>query len=345
MKRINNINYMKAIRLLGMLSFAALLLLASCKEKAAEAKEEKPKVKTEVAGLQAVDQLVTFTANVQGEAVNSITPAIPARIKRILVDVGAPVSRGQRLVEMDNTGLDQQRIQLENIERDYKRYQELFEAGGISRQQLEQMKVQLDVHRTLVSNLKENTALLSPINGVVTARNYDDGDVFAQMPILVVQQLNPVKALINVSEVYFPKVKTGMKVDVNLDVYGGEVFEGKIRLIHPTIDPNTHTFGCEVGIDNRKLRVRPGMFARVTLNFGKEDRVLVPDVAVVKQSGSNDRFVYTLVEGKAVYNPVKVGQRLGDKWEILSGVQPGDVVITAGHARLVSGSEVEIIKD
>lgn len=336
---------MKMIRLWGTLALTSFLLLTSCNEKREESKEEKLKVRTEIVQQHEVPQLATFTATVEGEVVNAITPAIPARIKKILVEVGTPVSRGQKLVQMDNATLDQQNVQLEKIERDYKRYQELYEVGGISQQQLEQLKVQLDVTRTAVSNLEENTLLLSPINGVITARNYDNGDVFGQKPILVVQQLNPVKALINVSEIYFPQVSKGMKVDVNIDIYGEEVFEGKIKLVHPTIDPNSHTFVCEVEINNGKLRVRPGMFARVRLHFGTQQRVLVPDVSVVRQSGSNDRFIFTLVDGKAVYNQVKLGQRLDDKWEILSGVQPGDEVVTAGQTRLINGSEVEIIKE
>lgn len=336
---------MKTIRLLGVFTLTTLLLFTSCQEKKEETKEENPKVRTEKVQLHDVPQQVTFTANVEGDVVNQITPAIPARIKRIYVEVGSQVARGQKLVEMDNSTLEQQRVQLENIERDYKRYEELYAVGGVSKQQLEQMKVQLDVSRTAIANLKENTVLMSPINGIVTARNYDDGDVFAQMPILTVQQLNPVKALINVSEIYFPKVKQGMKVAVNIDVYGEEVFDGRIKLIHPTIDPASHTFVCEVEISNQKLRVRPGMFARVTLNFGQEQRVLVPDASVIKQAGSNDRFIYTYVNGKAVYSQVRLGQRLGDKWEILSGVSAGEVVITAGQSRLVNGADVEVVKD
>lgn len=327
------------------LSLVVIVVFTSCSEKKAETKvDEKVKIKVQKVNQIPVRQLAVFTANVEGDVVNQITPALPMRIKKIYVDVGSKVSQGQRLVDMDNSNLQQQQVQLETLERDYKRYEELLKVGGISQQQVDQMKAQLDVTETAVRNIKENTSLISPINGIITARNYDDGDVFASMPILTVQQLNPVKAVIHVSESYFPKVKQGMKVDVRLDTYPDEVFEGKIKLIYPTIDANMHTFTCEVEIPNKDMRVRPGMFARVTLNFGEISRVVVQDASVVKQSGSNDYFVFSVVNGKAVYNAVQLGQRLADKWEIISGINPGDVIVTSGQTKLVDGTAVEIVE-
>lgn len=325
---------------------ATSALLFSCSKKKEEVVvDELIKVTTTVAQTQSIPLSATFTANVEGETVNQITPAIPMRIKKIYVDVGANVSKGQKLVEMDNSNLDQQKLQLNNLEKDYLRYEELLKVGGISQQQMDQLKVQLDVTRTAINNLKENTILTSPINGTVTARNYDNGDVFAQRPILTVQQLNPVKILINVSESYFPKVKPGMPVDVKLDIYENEVFQGKVKLIHPTIDPGTHTFVCEITINNPKLLVRPGMFARVTLNFGTSNSILIPDLAVQKQSGSNDKYVFVINDNIAKYKKVELGQRLDDKCEILSGINEGDVIVTTGQTRLIDGTKVEIIQN
>jgi RND family efflux transporter MFP subunit len=188
--------------------------------------------------------------------------------------------------------------------------------------------------------------LRSPISGIVTARNYDNGDVFGVQPILTVQQLNPLKALVNVSESYFSKVTLNMPVDIQLDVYRSEVFAGNVTLIYPTIDPSTHTFGVEVTIKNNDMRVRPGMYARVTLNFGTQQSILVPDMAVQRQVGSNDKYVY-VVENDSIakYRKIELGQRLGDMYEILSGLQDGDQVVSAGQNRLIDGTKVEIVKD
>ena len=337
---------MKAKNLVRLLPFLSIVILISCGKKKEEVKEDiKIKVYTTVAQLESVDKTATYTANVKADVINQITPAMPGRIEKIYVEIGDRVSKEQLLVQMESSTLKQQNTQLANLERDYTRYNELLKVGGIAQQQVDQIKTQIDVLRTAIKNLQDNTQLLSPISGVVTARNYDNGDVFAQMPILTVQQLNPLKAIINVSESYFTKVKLGMPVDIQLDVYENETFTGKVSLIYPTIDAATHTFGVQVTINNTNMKVRPGMYGRVTLNLGTGQSIVIPDAAVQKQAGANDKYVFVIENGIARYRKVELGQRLGDNYEILSGINNGDTVVTAGQTRLIDGTAVEIIKN
>jgi len=336
---------MKTKKLVLILPLLTMFLLISCGGKKEEVKEDtKIKVNTAVAQSEPVAKIATYTANVKADVINQITPAMPGRIEKICVEIGDRVRVGQLLVQMESSNFQQLNTQLANLEKDYDRYSELLKVGGIAQQQVDQIKTQIDVLRTQLKNLKDNTQLLSPINGVVTDRNYDNGDVFAQKPILTVQQLNPLKALVNVSESYFSKVKMGMPVNIQLDVYENETFTGKVSLIYPTIDANTHTFGVQVTINNSDMRVRPGMFGRVTLNFGTEQSIVIPDAAVQKQTGANDKYVYVVDSGITRYRKVELGQHFGDNYEILSGVNAGDVVVTAGQSRLIDGSEIEIIK-
>jgi RND family efflux transporter MFP subunit len=338
---------MKATRLFKLLPLLGLGVLISCGEKKQEeVKEAKVKVTSTVAALQSVDKTSTYTATVKADVINHITPALAgARIDKILAEVGDRVSKGQILVQIDPATLSQQKIQLTNLERDYERYVELLKVGGISQQVVDQSKTAIDALAVAIKTLEDNTTLKSPVNGTVTARNYDNGDLFGQLPILTVQQLNPLKAVINVSESYYSQVKKGMPADVKLDVYGEEVFVGKVHLIYPTIDAGTHTFGVEVFINNSDQRVRPGMYARVTLNFGAGESIVVPDGAVQKQAGANDKYVYTVENGIAKYNKVELGQRLGENYEILSGIKEGDVVVTAGQTRLIDGTAVVVINN
>ncbi len=338
---------MKTNNLFKCIPLAAILLLSSCggknKNTTAEVKET-PKVRVEAVSLVAVDQLSTFTATVESNAVNNIAPAIPGRIRNILVDVGSRVAKGQALVTMDGTNYTQQQTQLATLKRDYERYVELYNVGGISKQQLDQLKAQLDVAQTALNNLGENTRLTSPISGVVTARNYDPGDVAAGLPILTVESINPVKVVINVSEAFYSKVSKGMPAKIEIDALQGETFEGKVSLIHPTLNAGSRTFPVEIELNNKDQRIRPGMFSRVTMNFGTNDRPLVADMAVLKQSGSNDRYVFVEKDGKAVYTLVDLGVRVGDKYEIISGLNNGDRVIIQGNTGLINGSEVEVVK-
>ena len=285
---------------------------------------------------QAVPQVVSYTATVEPYKRNSISSSVPNRIKKIYVEVGDKVYAGQKLVD-----LDQQKLQLDNLELEYNRVKELFAVGGASQQQVDQLRTQYETTKTAYGNLDENTVLVSPVNGVVTARNFDNGDM-ASGAILTVMQIQPVKVLVNVSESDFTKVKIGMSVDVNVEVYGDEVFKGKVSLIHPTIDPATRTFVTEINIPNTDSRIRPGMFARVNIDFGNVNRVVVPDQAVVKRSGSGDRFVYVYKDGKVSFNQVQLGRHIDKTYELISGVENGAEVVIAGQSRLKDGAAVKI---
>lgn len=210
---------------------------------AAEKVDEKPRVKLAEVSSRPVEQIQEYTATVEAEVKNNIAPSSPVRIDRIFVEVGDRVSKGQKLVSMDAANLKQIKYQLDNQQIEFKRIDELYKVGGASKSEWDAAKMNLDIRETSYKNLLENTSLLSPINGVVTARNYDNGDMYSGgEPVLVVEQITPVKLYINVSEGYFTKVKKGAPVSVKVDVYGDEEFEGKISLVYPTIDPATRTF-------------------------------------------------------------------------------------------------------
>ena len=338
---------MKKELLIGMAAACSALLFVACsgsKESTEQTEEETVQlVKVARVTEQAVPQVVSYTATIEPYKRNLISSSLPNRIKKIYVEVGDHVKAGQKLVDLDRANLAQQKLQLDNLELEYKRVQELFAVGGASQQQVDQMRTQYETVKTSYENLDENTVLVSPTNGVVTARNYDNGDL-ATGAILTVMQIQPVKVQVNVSESDFTKVKLGMPVDVNVEVYGDEVFKGKVSLIHPTIDASTRTFVTEINIPNADNRIRPGMFARVNIDFGSVNRVVVPDQAVVKRSGSGDRFVYVYKDGKVSFNQVQLGRHMDTSYELISGVENGAEVVIAGQSRLKDGAEVKVVE-
>ena len=336
---------MKTNRKQHFISLLILPLLLSCsgeKKEAAQAEttNDKVLVRVETVSAQDVEQISEFTATVEANISNNIAPQTPVRIAKLFAEVGDHVKAGQLLVKMDETNLKQTKIQLDNQELEFKRIDELYKVGGASKSAWDAQKTQLDVSRAAYKNLEENTQLLSPVTGIVTARNYDNGG----SPIFTVEQIRPVKLMVNVSESLFTKVKKGKEVDIRLDVYGDEVFKGKVSLVYPTIDSNTRTFPVEIKIDNSDERVRPGMFARVTMGFGTQNHVVAPDLSIVKQSGAGDRYIYVYKDGKVSYEKVQLGRRMGNKYEVISGVNSGDQVVVSGQSRLNNGMEVEIEK-
>ncbi len=334
---------MKRYNRLSLIGMVALAMFAACsptKKSETVVEEEKPAVKLLQVSKQMVPQTSELTATVEANVVNNITPNMPLRIGKILVEVGDPVRAGQTLVLMDQSSLDQNKMQLDNMDLEFNRLNELYKVGGATKSAIDAQKTQLAVAKKAYNLLMENTKLVSPISGIVTARNYDNGDMFGQQAVLTIQDITPVKLLLNVSESYYTYVKKGMDVTVKADVYGDETFEGHISLVYPTIDPLTRTFPVEVEVANSDQRLRPGMFSRTTIDFGSVERVVVPDLAVIKQQGAGERYVYVYNNGKVSLEKVEIGRQLGSTYEVISGLEDGDQVVVSGQTRLKNGIEV-----
>jgi len=331
----------------------ALTAIISCNSKdkkdtpaTAQPAETKILVKTAIAHRQNIDQVQEFTATVESEKTNNIAPNNPVRINKIFVEIGDHVVRGQKLVQMDATNLSQLELQIENTKKEFNRIDELYKVGGVSKSNWESAKMALDLQVTSYNNLLENTQLVAPISGIITARNYDDGDLYSPgRPVLVIEQISPVKLLINVSEQYYAQVKKGLNADIKLDVYGDEIFKGSVSLIHPTLNAATRTFVVEIKLANNNERVRPGMFGRVTLNFGKKEGIMIPDVSILKQTGTNERFVFVINNGIAERRVVNLGRQNGSMIEVLAGVSDGEEIAITSISRLDDGKEVTIKND
>ena len=303
-----------------------------------------PSVAVEQVSVREVPQLATYTSTVQAYVKNNIAPQMTGRITKINVEVGDNVTKGQILAEIDKSSLLQAQLQLQNQEVELQRLKALYETGGISKSDFDAIELSYNITKTQVENLLENTVLRSPINGIVTARNYDAGDLYAMSaPIYVVEQVKPVKLLVAISEADYTKVKKGDSVEVAADALPGKTFYGKVEKIYPTIDPATRTFTVEVVIENNYATLRPGMFARVTVNFGVNNSVVIPDMAVVKQQGSGERFVYVLNPDNTVtYQKVVLGRRMGSEYEVLEGLTDGAIIVTGGQIRLKDGVKVTV---
>ena len=331
---------------LGLIPLTALLIFTSCgsKTQAVEVVEEAIKIEAEKTNVQNVEQKGVFTATVEAEVTNNIAPQQPIRIKKTYVEVGDHVAKGQKLAEMDAANLNQTKLQMENDKLELDRVNELYKIGGISKSTWDSKKLAYELSKETYDNLLENTTLLSPITGIVTKRSYDSGDMYSMgVPLYVVEQIRPVKLMVYVSEGLYTKVKKGMQVSVTFDVFGDEEFKGTVSLIHPTIDPATRTFPVEVKIANSDERILPGMFARVTFSYGVEQRIVISDRAIQKQSGSAERYVFVCKNGEVQYRKVELGTRIGDMYEVLSGLEEDEVVAITGQNRLNTGVKVEIV--
>lgn len=341
---------MKNMNVRTIIYVAAAVMAVSCgnnNSKTAEqpqaAEVRLPNVTIMAASYKDVPQSDVYTANVEAYAKNNIAPQSPSRIQKIYVEVGDFVRAGQIVAKMDEVSLNQSKLSMANDSLEYSRIKKLYEQGGVSKSDFDAMELKYNVTRSQYQNLLENTILRSPVSGVITARNYDQGDMYGGSPIYVVEQITPVKLYVGISEMDYTRVKKNDTVTLTADALPGKTFTGRIARIYPTIDAATHTFTAEVNVANSDRLLRPGMYARVTVNFGSNHSIVVPDDCVVKQQGSGVRSVFVLQADNTVKEVVvTLGRHFGTEYELLSGIAEGDKVVVKGQASLKNGSKVNV---
>ena len=340
----------KTIKTLSLALLSAGLLASCSSSSSSKATEEQSAdtvrlVEVAPAEMRALNLSEEFTAQLEAKVVNNITAQAGGRLKQLLVKVGDRVGAGQAVARMEATQASQAQIQLADAKTNFARMDELYKVGGVSKAQWEQAKSAVDQAKLAYGNAAENTVLRSPISGFVTAKNYDNGDMTSpQLPVVVIQQIAPVKAVIGVSEQYYSYLKKGAAATLSVDALGEETFSGVVTNIFPTLDPVTHTVSAEIEVANKDLKLRPGMYARVHLDFGTKEALTVPDKAIVRQAGSGARYVYIFSGGKAVYRAVELGQQQGDLYEVVSGLNARDQVIISAPSNLKNGLSVKLRK-
>ena len=340
----------KTIKTLSLALLSAGLLASCSSSSSSKATEEQSAdtirlVEVAPAEMRALSLSEEFTAQLEAKVVNNITAQAGGRLKQLLVKVGDRVGAGQAVARMEATQASQAQIQLADAKTNFARMDELYKVGGVSKAQWEQAQSAVDQAKLAYGNAAENTVLRSPISGFVTAKNYDNGDMTSpQLPVVVIQQIAPVKAVIGVSEQYYSYLKKGAAATLSVDALGEETFSGIVTNIFPTLDPVTHTVSTEIEVANKDLKLRPGMYARVHLDFGTKEALTVPDKAIVRQAGSGARYVYVFSGGKAVYRAVELGQQQGDLYEVVSGLNAGDQVIISAPSNLKNGLSVKLRK-
>ena len=335
------------------LLLAALVVLTGCgsqnsgqqaSQAAATQEQQAPLVSVITAARENVPQTSVYSSTVQANVINNIAPQSGGRIQKLNVEIGDYVSKGQVLAQMDRVQLDQAELKLRNDETELERVRALLAQGGISQADFDQLELACKVSRSSYNNILDNTILRSPLSGVVTARNYDSGDVYTMtQPIYTVQQITPVKILVGISETDYTRVHKGDKVSLTADALPGKEFSGTVVRLYPTMDAASHTFNVEVQVPNTRRELRPGMYARVTVNFGDSNNVTVPDTAVSKLQGSGTRTVFVIDdENVASIKVVTLGRHFDGKFEVLSGLQEGERVVVKGGSTLRAGTKVEV---
>ncbi len=330
-----------------MLVLAALSLVACGKTGKTDtaSTERVERVQTQKLEKREISRDIEISTVLEGYDTQNVAPSLTGIIEHIYVEVGSRVKAGDMLVRMDQNQYKTTKLAFGNLAIEMQRVEALRESGSISEQTYDQTKLSYDQTKESLDFLEVNTYVKAPFEGVIASKNYEDGELYSGQAILVLTQLDVLKAHVNIPETYFPLVKQGMKVMLQSDIYPGETFPGTIEIVYPTIDPTTHTFQVKLRIPNASERLRPGMYVRTTLSLGRVETIVVPYQAVLKLQGANDRYVFLNDGGKAKRVPVQLGQRFDDQIEILSDeIKDGDELVVGGQARLVGGVKLQVVE-
>ena len=337
------------IRILTIASMAALLLTGCGRKQqqtAIPTADRVEQVETTVVARSTVTRSLEVSSTLQGWQTMNIAPSLTGKIEHIYTEVGTRVRKGDMLVRMDRNQYNTAKLTYTNLKVEMERVEALHQSGAVSQQTYDQTKLSYDQATESYNFLEQNTFVRAQFDGVISAKNYEDGELYSGQPILVLTQIATLKALVSVPESYFPYVRQGMKVLVESDIYPGEKFPATIEIIYPTVDASSHTFQVKIRIPNGSLRLRPGMYVHARIEMGQVDAVTVPYQAVQKMTGSNERYVFVNEDGVAKRVFVELGQRYDENVEILGdALKAGDRLVTVGQAKLVDGTTLNVVKE
>jgi len=326
----------------------AFLTIVSCGEKktdGTDSQERVEQVKTEVLKKTVVSRNVEYSSTLQGYETMNVSPSVTGNIEQIYVEVGDKVKPGDVLLRMDQRQWRSAKLQFANAQKEMARIEALYQSEAISQQTYDQTKLSFDTAYESLMFLDSNTVVKAQLAGVVSARNFEDGEMYNGSPILTITQLSTLKALVGIPESYFPAVKKGMKVNLVSEIYPGKEFPATVEIVYPTVDASSHTFQIKLRIPNGTDLLRPGMYVKAKMSMGDVEAIVVPYQAVLKLIGSNERYIFLNRNGVAEQVFVKMGERYNEYVEIISDeVKPGDEIVTVGQAKLIDGVKLDVVK-
>ena len=333
-------------------SLAAMMLIGcnkqtetSAESAAAVEEEHVEQVRTTVLQPREIERIISVSTNLQGYLTQNVAPSLTGKIEHIYCEVGDRVRKGQDLVRMDQTQYKTTKISLANLEIEKNRVEQLLKSGSATQQQYDQILTQYNSSKEQLDFLQTNTYVKAPFAGVISAKTYEDGELYSGQPILVLTQIDKLKALVAIPEMYFPKFKEGMKLTLTSEIYPDQTFPATVEVVYPTIDASSHTFQVKIVIPNQKNLLRPGMYVTTTIGLGREKAIVAPYQSVEKLVGANDRYVFINDNGRAKRVGVTLGQRFDQNIEIISPeITAGVEMVTTGQHKLVDGVKINVVE-
>ena len=325
---------------------ALIAIVLTCCQKKTEQEEVKEEftsareVKIATARLGDISSYIEFSGKIEAEKTVNIAPSMSGRIDKLIVDVGSAVKKGDLLAKLNDTQLKQAKIHYDNMEKNYKRMQELQKTGAIDGATFDEVETGYKIAKSSYEFVLENTDVRAPINGVVTLIFKKEGENYDAMmdPMLLrMMNLDEVKAKIQVSDVDINKIIKGQKVLLKVSS-SDEEFTGNVSFVSPEADIMSGTFNVEIAANNKNNILKHNQFARIKVLIKTSENTII----VSQQAILDANHVFIVENDKAVKKYVTLGLENEYEIEITEGLQDGETVVIRGNIGLSEGDKVEV---
>lgn len=325
----------------------ALLALVSCKKGGGPPKDAPVPVELVAVEVGPLLETLRATGTLEAEEAVDLKPEVDGEVTSIRMTEGEAVKKGEVLLQIDES---KQQATVAEAEADFhlaedtiRRADMLLADGTISKQEHDQTHAayaRSEAALNLARKRLTEYTLTAPFDGTLGRRFVSIGQyVSSQTTLVSLYALDRMKLDFSVPERYSARVKPGQTLNLVVAAHGEEKFSGEIYLIEPRVDPQTRTVQVRAYVPNADHRLRPGMFANVTLSVGTKDSALtIPEDCLFPQTGGF--AVYRDAGGVAELVPVETGLRIPGRVEILNGLKAGDLVARSGNLRLSPGRKL-----
>jgi len=356
---------------------AAVFIVVAIRPKRKTQTDDNPsgkplKVVTETAGTAKLVETIPVIGSFEALTSIEIIPEVSGQLQRLRlsdntpVDVGLAVKNGDVIAVIDHdiylaqlaeyqVTLETSKVALADAEREKNRILALFEGGSATEQSKDKA---ITAAQLAAASVKQTEAAIarigvtidkatieSPVTGVISKKYVDEGNVVGpSTPLVRIVQIETLKVLCGVSERYLPKLVPGeTPVRIKTDVYPEDEFEGTLYRVGIALDSVTRTGEVEIRVPNPDGRLKPGMFARITISVNQREGVVVQDSAIIREY--DDNYVFVVNEGKAFRRKLTLGLSQGQYHEVIEGLLAGDIIITHGQRQLKDGQIVEVVQE
>jgi RND family efflux transporter MFP subunit len=312
-------------------------------------KEQAIHVQVDTIKLELIGAEFAYSGTFEPNKETKLSAEIQGKINDVLVDVGTFVTKGQSLIQLDNSLLKLQlqsaEVQVEGLEADVKRFTVLANADAVQGVQLEKAELGLKsakVQRATLIEQINKTTIKAPFNGVVTAKLTEEGAFAAPgVPLLQITDISVLKFTVNVSENDLSSFQLNQTFTINADAYWDVLLSGKATMIGSKANIGS-SFPVQFIVNNTSdLKIKSGMFGKVNLKSdNQKSGIIIPSSAIV--GSSNQPQVYKVKNGKAVLHNVTIAQKIKNKTVVSKGLEEGDVIVTNGFINLFDAANVTV---